>query len=333
MRRPTALALALATSAALAAPAARGAPARSTAAATVDPASVPRATALRLALSPAAASFLTEPRMRALLEVELQGLLPLGELATGPLDEAVVRAWIDQPDASTVAIQVQAPGRGLTHRLLDVTGLTWDVAAHFTALGTAELVRAQLAPVRTRRPRPRIPTRAEIDAADRARPRWVVAAGAHARAGEGLVAGGPELEVGHATPAVDVRLGGRVLGGDGDARLRAVEIDLAAQHRIHPAPWLRVELGGAIGVGTAGATVGAVDHATGYGRLAARAGLAARVAPQTSLGLRVEPGVIVGGPEVGRTGPGAIEGASLGLSIALTRDLPLGDLVIAPAGR
>ena len=329
MRRPTALALALATTVALAAPRARAAPPANGngPAAAVTTVDVPRPSALRLALSPAAGSFMTEVRVRALLDVELQGVVPLAEHPTGPIAEPVVRAWIDLPDAATVLIEVQAPGRVMTARHLDVTGLNWDVAARFAALATAELVRAQLAPVRVRRPRPRVPTPREIDEADRRRPRWVVSGGAHGRVGEGIVAGGPELEIGHATRVVDTRLGARLLGGDGDARLRAAEVGLSAEHHLHAAPWLRADVGASAAIGTAAATDDTREDAGGHGRLAARLGLAARIAPQTWLGLRLEPGVVVGGP-MSPGGASAIDGASVGVSLAVTRDVPLGELVL-----
>jgi hypothetical protein len=285
---------------------------------------------LRLGLSPAAASFLTEPRVRALLEVELVGVLPIAEGSIGPLDEPAIRAFIDQPDASSVVIQVQAPGRALTLRRVDVTGLGWDVAARFTAIATAEIVRAQLAPVRVRRRPPRKPTEAELDAVDRRRPRVVVAAAAHAAIGSGPARFGPELALGHATPVVDVAASGLFTAGDDGRRVGTVEAALTASHRLHFAPWLRAEAGAVVGVGTATLGEGASEDAAGFGHLAARVGLGARLAPDTWLSLRVLPGGIVGGPtDAAEQRP--LEGASLGVALALSREIPIEPAPASPA--
>jgi hypothetical protein len=343
VRRPTSLALALATAAALAGAPARGGP-RDVAggsgssngngrnggvAAAAEPVK-PRH--LRLALSPAAGAFMTEVRVRSLLRVELAGELPLADEPTGPIDENAVRAWIDLPDEASVLIQVQAPGRVLTRRRLDVTGLQWDVAARFTALATAELVRAHLTPLRVRRPRPRVPTADEIDRADRARPRWVVAAGAHAHLGGGPPTLGPELELGHATRVVDVRLQARLVGGDADQqRVQAGELGLSALHRLHATPWLRAELGASFAVGSASMievtpTRSLEGDAAGHGRLGARLGLGARVIDQTWLGLRVEPDVIVGGPAQ-RDGDRPLAGGGVAVVLGISRDVPIGEAV------
>ncbi len=276
---------------------------------------------LRLALAPAAASFMTELRVRALLEVELEGALGIAEEPVGPLDEAAVRVYIDQPEAASIVLQVQTPGRPLTRRRIDVTGLTWDVAARFTAIATAEIVRDHLAPARVRRSRPRAPSPAELEAADRRRARLLVAASVRADLGAGDPRAGPELAIGHATSIVDVRLAGSITGG---ADTRTAEVDLAAMHRLHAGSWLRAELGGVLGVGTAAITEGDDRDREGFGRVAARLGLAARVAPETWLGLRLEPGAIVGGPRDPGGGPEpALEGAVVGLALSLARDVPI----------
>lgn len=358
MRRPTALALALATAAglsrsALATPPGSVATRRSAAArgdvATGDdggarnghgangveaPLEAAKPVHLRLALSPAASAFMTEVRVRSLLQVELADVLPLAEEPTGAIDENAVRAWVDLPDSAEVMIQVQAPGRVMTRRRLDVTGLGWDVAARFTALATAEVVRAQLAPVRVRRSRPHVPTTAEIDAADRDRPRWSIAGGGVARLGEGPALFGAELEIGHATRAIDARVGARLVGGAADVQAQALEAGLSAEHRLHMAPWLRADLGASFAVGAAGvvdvaSALGPASDSSGYGRLAARIGGSARIAPQTWLGLRVEPGGVVGGPTIFGVRP--LEGASVGIVLAISRDLPVGEMVL-PTG-
>ncbi len=342
MRRPTALALALATTATLVATVAGAGGPRGDGTdhgsgngnAAAAPVEVPRPEHLRLALSPAASAFMTEVRVRSLLRVELEGVLPLAELPTGAIDENAVRAWVDLPDDTSVLIQAQAPGRVMTRRRLDVTGLGWDVAARFTALATAEVVRAQLAPVRVRRPRPYVPTRADIDGADRDRARWVIAGGGVARAGDGPALLGAELELGHATRAIDARLGGRVLAGGGEVHTQALEAGLSAEHRLHIKPWLRVDLGAAFAVGSAGMVdatrvLGPASDAAGYGRFASRVGAAVRLVPQTWLGVRLEPGVVVGGPTIARRQP--MDGASFGGVLAISRDLPVGELVL-PTG-
>jgi hypothetical protein len=340
VRRPTALALAMATAAGLSRAAVAAPPGASgdgNGSSNGNGAGTPvestRPLHLRLALSPAAGAFMTEVRVRSLLRVELADVLPLADQPIGAIDENAVRAWVDLPDSAEVMIQVQAPGRAMTRRRLDVTGLGWDVAARFTALATAEVVRGQLAPVRVRRPRPHVPTTAEIDAADRARSRWLIAGGGVARVGEGPALFGAELEVGHATRAVDARLGARLVGGGGDVQAQALEAGLSAEHRLHFMPWLRADLGASFAVGTAAvvdvtAAPPASDSA-GYGRVAARVGGSARVAPQTWLGLRLEPGVVVGGPTI--AGASALDGASLGIVVAISRDLPVGAMVL-PTG-
>jgi hypothetical protein len=331
--RPTALVLALATATGLSRSALAVPPNGngSGSAATVE--SV-RPQHLRLALSPAASAFMTEVRVRSLLHVELADVLPLADEPTGAIDENAVRAWVDLPDSAEVVIQVQAPGRAMTRRRLDVTGLGWDVAARFTALATAEVVRGQLAPVRVRRPRPHVPTTAEIDAADRDRARWTIAGGGVARLGEGPALFGAELEIGHATRAIDARLGARLVGGDGEAQAQALEAGLSAEHRLHMAPWLRADLGASFAVGAAAVVdvtpaLGPRSDSAGYGRVAARVGASARIAPQTWLGLRVEPGAVVGGPTISGARP--LDGASMGIVVAISRDLPVGEMAL-PSG-
>lgn len=292
-------------------------------AADVAPPAAPAPTRVRLALSPAAASFMTDLRVRSLLDVELEGFLPLGEEVTGPLDELSVRVYIDQPEGASVVIQVQAPGRTLTRRRVEVTGLTWDVAARFAAIATAEIVRAELQPLRARRAKAHKPTQGELEAADRARARVRIGAGASSNvAWSGPISIGPELSLGHTTPWVDVDIAARAAFAEGETRVAAVEAWLSLGHTMLMTSWLRLEVGGGIGAGTMSRTEDAEDLHDGFGHAAGRIGVGARLAPETWLAVRLEPGTIVGGPTTA-SGGRPLEGGVLGLALSIERAIPV----------
>jgi hypothetical protein len=285
----------------------------------------PAPTKVRLALSPAAASFMTDLRVRSLLDVELAALVPLAEESVGPLDEPAVRVFIDQPEGASLVIQVQAPGRPITRRRVDVTGLTWDVAARFAAIATAEIVRAELQPVRTRKPKARKPTPEELERADQARSRVRIAAGgASFVAWEGPIAAGPELSIGHTTLWVDVDLAARAAFGDGDTRVGAFETWLTLAHTMHVSAWIRLEVGGGIGAGTMSLVSDVDDDADGFGHAAGRIGVGARIAPETWIALRVEPGTLIAGPSAA-AGARPFEGGVLGLALSIERSTPIED--------
>lgn len=287
------------------------------------PPPAPAPTKLRLALSPAAASFMTDLRVRSLLDVELEGVLTIAEEATGPLDEPSVRVFLDQPEGASVVIQVQAPGRSITRRRVDVTGLTWDVAARFAAIATAEIVRAELQPVRTRKPKARKPTAEELDRADQARSRLRIGAGSSSLvAWKGPFAIGPELSLGHTTSWFDVDVAARAAFGDGDVRTAAAEAWVTLGHTLHFTSWLRGEIGGGIGAGTMSLVTASDDLADGYGHAAGRVGVGTRIASETWLALRVEPGTIIAGPTTAG-GQHPLEGGVLGLTLSIERAAPI----------
>ena len=289
----------------------------------------PVAALVRVALSKSAATFLTEGRVRRLIDLELPRSTRLAGEATGPLDENAVRVFIDLPEPDTITIQVQAPQRKLEVRSVNVAGLAWDVAARVTAIAASESVRVQIAPLRKRPTRSHEPTATELDAALRRTPSVSVGGsivGASLPAlGGGLV--GSRIRVGFHQPMLSEELSLMAMGGDGNqGRMRWLEVDLGAHHRLWLAPYLRMSLGGLAGLvnlhleepprTTGERKVGPLTSFTL--RAAATVGLEARLAPELWLGLDLEPGAIL------LDAPTGAQGAWIGAALGLSFDQALG---------
>jgi hypothetical protein len=283
---------------------------------------------VRVALSKAAAGFLTEGRVRRLIDVELPRASPLAPEPFGPLDENAVHVFIDLPAPGTVTIQVQAPGRKLETRRVDVAGLAWDVAARVTAIATSESVRAQLAPLRRRPTRPHEATQAEIDAAERRSAAFSVSGAGVAAFAPSMRGGlgGARLTASFHHPWLTEELSLAALGGDSRiGRLRHVELGIGASHRLWLAPFLRVRLGGVAGLVSLRASrpetptgASSIPDASFNLRAAAKVGLDARLAKKAWLTLDLEPGALLLDAPTGSRG--AWLGAALGLSFETAVD-------------
>jgi hypothetical protein len=136
---------------------------------TAQPAPPPRLVEVRFALSSSASKQLSEPRVRRLLEIELGDAAVLAPASTGPLGDHVAYVWVDLADPSTVAIEVRVGVRTVERREITDAELTGDVAVRVIAIAAAEMVRAQMRPLRPPKkpPAPKPPSPEEIELASR----------------------------------------------------------------------------------------------------------------------------------------------------------------------
>lgn len=276
---------------------------------------------VRVGLSEAAAEKMLETRLRRLLELELPRSVTLAASSIGPLDENALRVWVDLAGPTLVLVQVQAPGKRVELRRVDVAGLSWDVAARFVALAASESVRSQLAPVVRKRPRP--PSAAEILAAEASRSTVQTSAafvgGWLEPASAALF--GSRLELAFHGAPLGQQLSLSALGGTSGGHW--LELGTGATHRRWLSRALRVELGGGLGLAaTEGLSgPGLRPESAVYARASARAGLEARLDGPSWAALRVEPGVVFDAQR-------EEAGAWLGGSLAILLDAP-----VSPATR
>jgi hypothetical protein len=283
-------------------------------------------------MSPAAAEYLTEIRVRKLVEIELRGAAELEPFAYGPLDSQWVSVWIDLPDPSIVLIQVLAADRPLIQRRVNITGLPWDVAARFVAIATSESIRRQLRPKPPRPPpTPTGPTPDELRRARRMAPSAVLR-GMGAAAilpGGGAWLAGPAFAVASHSGGITQALEARWLIGDTDAgRMRWFEGGAGADYRFWLTEELRILFGANAGIAAVALSddqavrAGTEEHETWSARAALSLGAEARLGASSWLGLRVEPGAVL--REIPFDGGSrAIDGAWLGVSLGLVVDQPL----------
>jgi hypothetical protein len=289
---------------------------------------------VRLALSSPAAKRLAEPRLRRLLEIELQDSAVLAPGAAGPLGDYVAYVWVDQPTAALGVIEVRVGDRAVAHREIGTSGLSGDVAARLVAIAASEMVREQLEPVAKAPPpaaSPRKPTPDEIEKAARAQPALQLAPGAAFAflPAPGAFLGGASLSAGFRYLGLSETLTGRWLSGTSDAgALRWLELGLGVDYRLWLGRSFRLALGGEAAL--ASVHLGEVlriaetdgDHETWSARAGARVGAELRIAPGTWLGLSVAPGAVLRpAPYETRAGKGAIEGAFLGFGLGLHFDV------------
>ncbi|MFO0611164.1 MAG: hypothetical protein U0414_01155 [Polyangiaceae bacterium] len=275
---------------------------------------------VRLALSDQAAAFLTEARVRRLMELELPESVHLAEAAVGPLDENAVRLYVDLPEPSVVTIQVQAPQRRLEMRRVDVSGLSWDVAARVTAVAASEAVRSQIAPIRKRPTKPKEPSDAELAALLRETPAIRVlgeVAGAVAPSGGmGLV--GSRLGVGFHQRFFFEELSLSALGGAGDrGNLRWLELGAVLGHRLVFTSRVRSELGATFGLARADYLGADAEDGAFTLRAAAHLSLEVRATEQLWLGLEIEPGAVL------LDAPESLQGLWLGANLSIGWDFLL----------
>lgn len=247
-RSAASLGAALAAASLLAAPAlAADLPAPAAASSAAAPA--PRVVEVRIALSSDALKQLSEPRLRRLLEIELEGSAVLAPGAVGPLGDHVAYLWVDRPTERQISIEVRVGDRAVGRRDIAASGLTGDVAARLVAIAASEMVRDQMEPPRAvprRPPPPRRPTAEEIELASRGLPAVQLFAGADvAFAPQGAaVLAGPSLGLGFRYYGISETLFARWLTGPSHSgALRWLEFGLSADYRLWLNPSWRVVLG------------------------------------------------------------------------------------------
>lgn len=316
-----------------AAPAQADAPAQDKAAGTAPAATqAGKRLPIRLAMSPAAAEYLTEIRVRKLVEIELRGAAYLAPTLGGPLDEQWIGVWIDLPDPSVVLIQVEARDRPLIQRRVKISGLPWDVSARFVAIATSESIRRQLRPKAERPPpKPRGPTAEERLRARRAAPSAVVRAMGSAALlpGGGAWLVGPSLSASSQAGGLTQTLEARWMAGDSDAgRMRWFEGGAGADYRFWLGDDLRLTFGGSAGLAAIALSDqqevrdGTEESETWSARATLTLGAEARLSDSAWLALRAEPGAVLREiPFDG--GDRALDGAWLGLSLGIVVDEPL----------
>lgn len=277
---------------------------------------------VRLSVSTAAAALLTEARVRRLVDLELYGAVEVATEAQGPLDEEAVRVFVDLAMIDLVMIQVQAPGRRIETRRVNVRGLVADVAARFTALAVSESVRAQLAPVRKRPPKPKGPTAAEIDAATRRAPSVAIIGRLTSGllAERGAVMGGATLGVAFHQPIMSEEISGTwIAGSDGREAIAMMDLKIGLSHRLWFLPDFRGHIGGGFALSHVSVEpVGIADRGAFNLRAFGQLGLEGRLAPRTWLGFSVEPGAMI------LEAPRAVQGFAMlgGLTLSFDQVLP-----------
>lgn len=204
---------------------------------------------LRLALSKDAAQLFGESRIRRLVAGELEGVAAVEAEPVGPLDEDVVRVFIDVR-AGTLIVQAVAPGRKVEVRRVSVLDVEPDIAARYAALATSEAVRAQLSPPRRRPTRPRVPTDAEL-IAKRERTQAI---GLGASLGGGYRFSG---EAAFASTSIDLAAHGPILSERlrlswstdvAERPTRTVDVTAAIGHRFWLTPHVALFPGAAFGI-------------------------------------------------------------------------------------
>jgi hypothetical protein len=278
---------------------------------------------VRVAISKQAEAFLTEGRVRRLIDLELPSATKLADEPTGPLDENAVHLYIDLPEPSVVTIQAQAPQRKVETRRVDVAGLAWDVAARLTAVAASESVRSELEPIRRRPTKPREPSDDALRTLFRTTPAVSVSGSV-----EGAILpdvgglGGSRVAVGFHQPYFTEELSLAALGGGGSrGSMRWVEGSIGLGYRLYYSSRLRSHLGADF----------AFAHVDFHGigghegdfnmRAAARASIEVRPADRVWLSLAIEPGGVL------LDAPRGTRGGWFGAAIAISYDALLGGTV------
>ncbi len=306
-------------------PAAAVAPAASAVAA---PAS--RIVEVRVALSTDALKKLSEPRLRRLLEIELEGSAVLAPGTIGPLGDHVAYIWVDRPSEDQIAIDVRVGDRPVSRREIAAARLSGDEAARLVAIAASEMVRDQLEPVRApprRPPPPRRPTEAEIELASRGLPAVQLLAGADVAFApkDGAVLAGTSLGLGFRYYGISETLFARWLTGPSNSgALRWLELGLSAEYRLWLSPSWRLAFGGEAAVasahlGDAHVAYGAPgERDTWSARAGGRIGAELHLGGPVWLSLTATPGAILRPVRYeSPAGKGAMEGLWLGAGLDL----------------
>jgi hypothetical protein len=209
-----------------------------------------RTVEVRIALSSEALKKLSEPRLRRLLEIEIEGSAVLAPGAVGPLGDHVAYLWVDRPSELQIVIEVRVGERAVARRDIAAAGLTGDVAARLVAIAASEMVRDQMEPLRAvprRPPPPRRPTADEIELASRSLPAVQLFAGADLAflPQDAAVLAGPSLGLGFRYYGISETLFARWLTGPSHSgALRWLEFGVSAEYRLWLSPSLRLAFGG-----------------------------------------------------------------------------------------
>jgi hypothetical protein len=306
-------------------PAAAVAPAGSAVAA---PAS--RIVEVRVALSSDVLKKLSEPRLRRLLEIELEGSAVLAPGAIGPLGDHVAYIWVDRPSENQIAIDVRVGDRPVSRREIAAARLSGDEAARLVAIAASEMVRDQMEPVRApprRPPPPRRPTEAEIELASRGLPAVQLLVGADVAFApkDAAVLAGTSLGLGFRYYGISETLFARWLTGPSNSgALRWLELGLSAEYRLWLSPSWRLAFGGEAAVasahlGDAQVAYGAPgERDTWSARAGGRIGAELHLGGPVWLSLTATPGAILRPVHYeSPAGKGALEGLWLGAGLGL----------------
>ncbi|MEP7125161.1 MAG: hypothetical protein ABJE95_29795 [Byssovorax sp.] len=286
---------------------------------------------VRIALSSEVLKKISEPRLRRLLEIELEDSAVLAPGAAGPLGDHVAYIWVDRPTPNRIAIEVRVGDRAVGRREIAAAGLSGDVAARLVAIAASEMVRDQMEPVRAaprKPPAPRRPTEAEIELASRGQPgiQLLAAADIAFAPKDAAVLAGPSLGVGFRYYGVSETLFARWLTGPSRAgSLRWLEIGLAADYRLWLSPSFRL----AFGAEAAFASAHLGDATVPYGapgerdtwstRAGGRIGAELHLGGPIWLNLTATPGAILRPVHhEAPTGKGTFEGLWVGAGLGLT---------------
>ena len=321
-------------SSALAAPTTTpAAPTSAPPAATAPPVAAPasRIVEVRIALSSDALKKLSEPRLRRLLEIEIEGSAVLAPGAVGPLGDHVAYIWVDRPVPNQIIIEVRVGDRAVVRREIAAAGLSGDVAARLVAIAASEMVRDQMEPVRAaprRPPPPRRPTDAEIELASRGQPgiQLLAAADIAFAPKDGAVLAGPSLGVGFRYYGVSETLSARWLTGPSHAgSLRWLEVGLSADYRLWLSPSFRLAFGAEAAFASAHLGDAAVAYSapgerdTWSARAGGRLGAELHLAGPVWLSLTATPGAILRPVRYETSsGKGTFEGLWVGAGLGLT---------------
>ncbi len=268
-----------------------------------DPAK-PAPAKVRVAMSARAAERLVELRVRRLISFELDEVAEVERDSVGPLNDDLIRVWIDVPSSRRVLIEVRREGRSLARRVLAISDFSPGVAARVVSIAAADMVRVQ-ARLDTVPVEPVGPPSVEA-AIDDARVAFDASMMAMiAPQSLPLVSFGPELALEHRerlTPwlgSAQTLYGRLLIGEQDDRRLQWLEAGVALALRMPLSPRWRVQLAAKVGGALMsvpfatmadGAPTGGREWSARGGGLAA---IEARVAPDTWLALGVEPGALL----------------------------------------
>ena len=242
---------------------------------------------VRISFARNAAEKLNAIRLRRLVELQLGAELAVDPEPVGPLDENVIRVFIELETDTLVRVQAQATGRRLESRPVDVEGVPWEVATRFVAITASELVKSQATP--PRKPRPRELTPFERAMLEAHVPRFEISGALEAGywgAAQDLVLGS-RLRASHHAYWLSESLSLAALASPSGSV--GYEVDLAALHQFWIDPGFRLSPGAGLGLLVTNHTSTDNDFRPAV-RVHALGQLDMRLSKETWLRLGFEPG-------------------------------------------